>query len=85
MEGERLQNTLIFAPPGAGKTTLLRDLVRGLSDGVAAPPLRLAVADERGEIAAMWQGAPQMYVGRHTDILDGCGKCAAVSKAIVQR
>lgn len=79
MEGERLQNTLIFAPPGAGKTTLLRDLVRGLSDGVAAPPLRLAVADERGEIAAMWQGAPQLYVGRHTDILDGCGKAAAVS------
>lgn len=79
LEGERLQNTLIFAPPGAGKTTLLRDLVRGLSDGVVIPPQRLAVADERGEIAAMWQGTPQLYVGRHTDVLDGCDKATAVS------
>lgn len=79
LEGERLQNTLIFAPPGAGKTTLLRDLVRGLSDGVVTPPQRLAVADERGEIAAMWQGTPQLYVGRHTDVLDGCDKATAVS------
>ena len=79
VEGERLQNTLIFAPPGAGKTTLLRDLVRGLSDGAVMPPLRLAVADERGEIAAMWQGVPQLYVGRHTDVLDGCDKATAVS------
>ena len=79
MEHGRLQNTLIFAPPGAGKTTLLRDLVRGLSDGAVSEPLRLAVADERGEIAAMWQGKPQMYVGRHTDVLDGCDKSTAVS------
>ena len=79
VDGGRLQNTLIFAPPGAGKTTLLRDLVRGLSDGVAGPPLRLAVADERGEIAAMWQGVPQLYVGRHTDVLDGCDKATAMS------
>lgn len=78
MEGGQLQNTLIFAPPGAGKTTLLRDLVRGLSDGAVCQPLRMAVADERGEIAAMWQGEPQLYVGRHTDVLDGCDKATAV-------
>ena len=72
-------STLILAPPGAGKTTLLRDLVRSLSDGDAGPPLRLGVADERGEIAALWQGEPQLYAGRHTDVIDGCSKAEGLS------
>lgn len=72
-------NTLIIAPPGAGKTTLLRDLIRGLSDGDIGPPRRVGVADERGEIAALWQGEPQLYVGRHTDIIDGCPKAEGLS------
>lgn len=72
-------STLILAPPGVGKTTLLRDLVRGLSDGDAGPPLRVGVADERGEIAALWHGEPQLYAGRHTDIIDACGKAEGLS------
>ena len=72
-------STLILAPPGAGKTTLLRDLVRGLSDGDTGPPLRVGVADERGEIAALWQGEPQLRIGRHTDVLDGCSKAEGLS------
>ena len=72
-------STLILAPPGAGKTTLLRDLVRGLSDGDAGPSLRVGVADERGEIAALWQGEPQLYIGRHTDVIDGCSKAEGLS------
>ena len=72
-------STLILAPPGAGKTTLLRDLVRCLSDGDAGPPLRVGVADERGEIAALWQGEPQLYIGRHTDVIDGCSKAEGLS------
>lgn len=74
-ENEILQNTLILAPPGAGKTTLLRDLVRMLSDG----GLRVGVADERGEIAALWRGEPQFDVGRHTDVMDGCPKAEGMS------
>ena len=72
-------STLILAPPGAGKTTLLRDLVRSLSDGDAGLPLRVGVADERGEIAALWQGEPQLRIGRHTDVIDGCSKAEGLS------
>ena len=79
MEHGAFASTLILAPPGAGKTTLLRELVRGLSDGDGVPPLRVGVADERGEIAALWRGEPQLYVGRRTDVLDGCSKAEGLS------
>ena len=50
-----------------------------LSDGEGCPPHRVSVADERGEIAALWRGEPQLYVGRHTDVLDGCSKSEGLS------
>lgn len=73
-EGGHFCGTLILAPAGGGKTTLLRDLVRLLSDGAAAPPLRVGLCDERGELAALWDGVPQFDVGTHTDVLEGCPK-----------
>lgn len=78
-EDGRFLSALILAPPGAGKTTLLRDLIRALSDGDGCPPHRVSVADERGEIAALWRGEPQLYVGRRTDVLDGCAKAEGLS------
>ncbi len=72
---ESIASVLVMAPPGAGKTTLLRDMIRGLSVGICGRPFRVGVADERGELGAMWEGVPQFDLGPHTDVLEGCSKC----------
>lgn len=69
-----LTDTLILGPPGQGKTTLLRDLIRCVSEGDRLPPRRVGVADERGELAAVWNGQPQLELGRRTDVVEGCSK-----------
>ena len=77
-EGD-VASTLILSPPGGGKTTLLRDLVRRLSDGMEdCGPQRISLIDERGEVAVCFRGRPQMDVGRHTDVLDGCPKALGI-------
>ena len=68
-----LKSVLLLSPPGVGKTTLLRELIRRLSEG----GIRVAVADERGEVAAVYGGTPQMDVGPRTDILTGAPKAEA--------
>ena len=77
-QGDRVLSALILSPPGGGKTTLLRDLIRRLSDGVGHRPLRVGVADERGEVAGLWDGVPQLDVGGRTDVMDGCPKGTAL-------
>ena len=64
--GEKPEDLLIAGPPGSGKTTLLRDLVRQLSGRLEC---RVAVVDSRGELAASFEGVPQLDVGRCTDVV----------------
>ena len=69
LTGGAFGGALVLAPPGFGKTTLLRDLVRLLS-----VEYRVGLCDERGEVAALWEGEPQFDVGPRTDVLEGCPK-----------
>lgn len=71
-------STLIIAPPGAGKTTLLRDLIRTLS----AIGYRVSVADDRGEIAAVFRRLPQFDLGPRTDIMSGGKKAESCMKLL---
>src|SRR5690625_5259492 len=68
-------HTVIIGPPQSGKTTLLRDLARLISNGHRAmSPKKVAIVDERSEIAACKNGIPQHNIGIRTDVLDRCPK-----------
>ena len=77
IENNNVYTTLIVSPPGKGKTTILRDLIRNISNGIPSLNFKgktCCVVDERGEIAAMYQGAPQNDVGIRTDIIENISK-----------
>ncbi len=78
MEGGTFCHSLIVSPPGCGKTTLLRDIIRCLSSGEGGRQLTVGVVDERGEIAPLWDGVPQMDLGPCVDILEGCPKASGM-------
>ena len=74
----RVNNTLIVSSPGLGKTTLLRDVVRNLS----VMGYNVSVIDERGEIAAMYDGRPSLNVGHRTDVISFVDKVQGIEMAV---
>lgn len=72
-----LNNLLIAGAPMSGKTTILRDLTRLLGNNY-----KTSVIDERGEIAATFNGIPQNDVGINTDVFDGYPKTEGILSAI---
>lgn len=76
-------NTLIVGPPQTGKTTYLRDISRLISSGwgqIRAE--KVAIIDERSEIAACKDGIPQHRVGNRTDVMDACPKAEGMMMVI---
>lgn len=78
-------HTMIIGPPQTGKTTLLRDVARLISTGIPEkdlPPLKVAIVDERSEIAGCVHGVPQLTFGPRVDILDSCPKAEGMMMMI---
>ncbi len=79
LENGRPVSALIAAPPAGGKTTLLRDIARCLSNGVCSAPFKVALLDERGELAGLIDGEPSFDVGLRTDVMEFAPKAEAMS------
>ncbi|WP_034868808.1 stage III sporulation protein AA [Clostridium lundense] len=85
IENNIMENTIIISPPKCGKTTLLRDIARNISEGIKEfrfKGKKVCVIDERSEIAACYNGIPQLNIGIRTDVLDCCPKASGIMMAI---
>ncbi len=67
------KSLLIISPPGCGKTTILRDLCRRIGQ-----TKKVSVIDERGEIAAVFNGQPEFDLGDMTDVMSLCDKAQGI-------
>lgn len=85
LDNNNIYNTLIVSPPGCGKTTILRDLTRQISSGIKTirfKGINVGIADERGEIAALYKGVPQNDIGIKSDVLENVPKATSIKMLI---
>ncbi len=75
VHGTEVDSVLIVSPPQTGKTTLIRDVTRQISNR----GFKTGVADDRGELAAIYGGVPQNDVGAQTDVIDNAPKAEAIT------
>lgn len=72
---------IIAGKPNSGKTTLLRDLARGLSNGFNNRYAKVAIVDERNEIAAKQNDQLTMDIGVNTDVITSFTKAEGIELA----
>lgn len=72
---------IIAGRPNSGKTTLLRDIARGLGGGFNNKYTKIAVIDERNEIAGKKNGEISMNLGCNTDVLSSYSKADGIEIA----
>lgn len=72
-----MRGLLIVGPPLSAKTTILRDYCRLL-----AVKNKVAVIDERGEIAAVHNGIPENDIGLNSDVLTGFTKAEGIEHSV---
>lgn len=71
-----LSSIIVAGRPSSGKTTFLRDYARLISDGCLGRSKKVAIVDERREIAASFD------VGINTDVLSGFNKRKGIEMAV---
>jgi len=77
-----LKSVIISGEPSSGKTTVLRDLSRQLSSGFAGCFYKVAIIDERGEIAAANAGSARNDIGVNCDVLSCYPKGTGIIHAL---
>ncbi|HIR52988.1 MAG TPA: Flp pilus assembly complex ATPase component TadA [Candidatus Onthovicinus excrementipullorum] len=77
-----LTGILVAGPPSSGKTTILRDLARRLSSGEAGRYYKIAVVDERDEIAGTRSGTVLNDVGVNCDVFSAYPKGEGIMTAL---
>lgn len=72
---------IIAGKPNSGKTTLLRDIARGLGSGFNNKYTKIAIVDERNEIAGKRNIEISMELGFNTDVLTSFSKADGIEIA----